>query len=311
MRKITKTEAFNFEQVASEKYRKQGRAVMDKNENLRNIKLVAVDMDGTALNDSKELSPLTVETLTGLMERGIRLCVSTGRSWPGVRKYVEQLKPNAPVITNNGAMIIEPSSGTVVRSCVLVEQDARNIFKMAGDRSTSVLIWSNNVLYCNRIDERTTDYGHRYGGMDPAPLSQIEGCVSDEEAFETLFAKGITKILWYDNEKNANIWGRELQNHPFESVTVNTSEPCFIEFYNRQISKGKMLEYVCSQFDIGIEETVAAGDGENDISMLDIAGYAVVPKSASEHVKAHADEITESNNDDGIAQFLQRTLIND
>ena len=312
-----------------------------------NIRLIAVDMDGTTLNDAKEISAATQTVLAQSMDRGIRLVISTGRSWPGVRRYVELIRPNAPVITNNGAMIIDPENGQIIKQCLLEPEDARAVYRLAKERNVSFVIWADNVLYCNRVDERTLDYGRRFGGMEPrplgqkpSPLGQRPGTGSDltaqeraadinpepasesadeatgtpagpvtesgDEEFEYLCENGVTKLLWYDTPENAERWAEEIKDYPFKNVTINTSEGGFLEFFNCNVSKGRMLEYVADMLNISIAESVAVGDGENDIPMLRAAGYAAVPENAGDKIKAYADEIISSNNDEGVARFLSQ-----
>ena len=265
-----------------------------KETRLRDIRLLAVDLDGTALDDDKKLSPETLDAFGKLMENGIYLCISSGRCWPGISKYAQQVRPNAPVISCNGALLLSPS-GEVLQKTVLDEEDALRILSLAEERDTSVVIWLGNTLYANRLNDRTLDYGRRYGG-GIVPVIGVD--------HERMAREGIQKILWYDTVEKARVWSGECRDWPLKNVNIFTSEPGFIEFFSKDVSKGSMLMTVCDRLNVPGDSCCAVGDGENDIPMLQAAAFSAAMGNAADEVKRFADMVLLSNNENGVAKLI-------
>lgn len=262
------------------------------------IKLLAVDLDGTLLNDNKEISVRNIEILKAAMSKGIRLCITTGRAWPGSKRYAEVLKPNAVVINSNGAMMTEPATEKILFDKILQKEDAKKIFALGQERNISQIIWSQNILYGNRIDERLEDYGRRFAMMKPRLADDIDELLNHD----------ISKILWYDTAELTQRWQREIQQDDFKQTTICTSTPLFIEFYNSSVSKAKTLEKAAGLYGINMNEVLAIGDGGNDIPMLEAAGVSVAMGNASREVKEKSAFITLDNEHDGVAAAVEAIL---
>ena len=129
--------------------------------------------------------------------------------------------------------------------------------------------------------------------------------MEDEEA---LLDQGITKILWYDEVENVNQWQVELDEVEFGSVTYCTSQPIFLEFFNKMVSKAIAMEKIGEIYGIRREEMIAAGDGYNDLAMIEYAGLGVAMDNAVDDVKAAAQYITASNEEDGIAKVIEEFI---
>ncbi len=261
-------------------------------------KLIAADMDGTLLNNAGEITPRTVERIHQAMEAGVLFSISTGRPIQGVTKYDRVLNLNAPVITYNGAMIVEPRSGRILFEQGLLREDARRILELGNRRRTTMCIWSANRLYGNVLDDRIHDY-KKLSGVEPLLV----------EDYEKLLDQGITKILWYDDREKLVQWQQELRQEAFESVTYCTSKPVFLEFFNSRVSKARAMEFIGELCHISRQEMIAIGDGLNDLAMIEYAGLGVAMDNAHPTVKAAAGYVTASNEDDGVAQALEALVL--
>lgn len=266
-------------------------------------RMVAIDLDGTLLTDDKRVSEGNLAELRRVIAQGVHVIISTGRAWPGAKPFVRMLGLTLPVITSNGAMIVDSGSEEIMFKKDLSPEAAKIILEGGRARMTSQIIWSANRLYGLPLDERLADYGKRFGLMEPKPMPPIE----------TLFDIGVSKILWYDAPEHIAAWVSEAQQGILfdkmpENVTICKSLPVYAEFFRGDVSKAKALEAVASMFGVPMEETIAIGDADNDLPMLTAAGTGVVMGNAEESVKAAADFVTRDNEHDGVAYALSQLI---
>jgi len=258
--------------------------------------LVAVDMDGTLLNEKKQITEHTRSTIKKATDSGINVCLSTGRPLCGVRKFLEQLSLDSPVITCNGAAVIDPVGKIMIYSRLLQPEAAQKIWQQGLSYNTSMCIWAGDELFVNRFDERIDDYKR---------LSEVEPQLVRD--FDELAQKGISKILWYDKAKNIDFFRQELdKKSSLYHVKYVTSDPRFLEFTDEHVSKGEALKRLGEYLGVPRENIMAIGDGENDLTMLEYAGLGVAMANASESIRERCRYITESNINDGAAKAIER-----
>lgn len=260
-------------------------------------KLVAADMDGTLLNSNEEITPVTLQAIERAVKSGVIFSISTGRPIQGVEIYSHLLNLNAPFITYNGAMIVVLGTGEILFQQDLDKEDARQILKLGKKYNTTMCVWSENQLYGNILNNKIYDY-RSMSGVEPK-------LIEDEEL---LLDQGITKILWFDEEEAINRWQKELACEPFENVTFCTSKPVYLEFFNKQVSKAHALEKIGQLYNIRREEMIAVGDGFNDLSMLEYAGMGVAMGNAPEEIKEKAAYVTAANDEDGVAEVINKFI---
>ncbi|MBR4813260.1 MAG: HAD family phosphatase [Lachnospiraceae bacterium] len=267
------------------------------------IRMLAVDLDGTLLTDDKRISDTNREALTRITAEGVRVILSTGRAWPGAKGFAAELGLGLPVITSNGAMIVDSATEEILYQRDMETEAAFFVIEEGVRRGTSQIIWSRNRLYGLPVNERLQDYGRRFGRMtpQPAPLAMLE-------------EDGISKVLWYDTEENIAQWEKELapredrSTERFPNTKVVTSTPTFLEFFHRGVSKATAIATVAAMYGIAKEEIAAIGDADNDLPMLAEAGLAIAMGNGTERVKAAADRITLDNEHDGVAYAVEHFL---
>ncbi len=258
-------------------------------------RLVAIDMDGTLLDERKCITGRTLAAVKRAGERGVFVCLSTGRPLCGVDSYMEQLQLSTPTITCNGAVVIDPDSGRIIHSQFLQPQAAREIWQRGTEYGTTMCVWVGDKLYVNRFDERTEDY-KKLSGVQPEIV----------DTFESLANKGISKILWYDNIERIRLYKAELKDRMNQPVRYVTSDPRFLEFTDENVSKASALKCLGEHLGIPREQIMAIGDGENDLPMLEYAGLSVAMGNASEYIRSRCDYVTDTNVNDGAAKAIER-----
>jgi len=262
-------------------------------------KLIAADMDGTLLDSNKTISQKNLTAIRQALELGVIFTISTGRPVQGVQRYQETLQLETPIITYNGGVIVTPCGSEVLYQRNMEPESAAAVIRHGQDFDASMCIWADNKLYILREDERTIQYAKSAGGA-----IRIQG-----DEIKEVIRRGIAKILWYDEPSKIEAFQETLRRTPLRNVVYCTSTPSFLEFVDHHVSKGQGLQFLGEHHGISAAEMIAIGDGMNDLTMLEYAGLGVAMENAPEAVKAAADVITASNEDDGVAQVIERFIL--
>ncbi len=260
-------------------------------------RLLALDMDGTLLNSRGEVSHRNRKAIGAALDAGIHVTISTGRSLTGALWCAEELGLTCPLMIYNGGMLAD-RAGNVLYSKELLPADALLAMEEGVKRGVTLCIWSKGKLYGHPLNERTADYV-RFAGMEPLPV----------ESLEALAEQGVTKVLWYGTKEEIPAFWEEMEKAPFENVHTSPSQPMFLEFFHGEVSKAAALERLGALLNIQREEMIAMGDGANDLELLAYAGLGVAMGNASSLVKKQADAVTVTNDNDGVAEVIEKYLL--
>lgn len=261
-------------------------------------KLLALDIDGTLLNSERKLTARTESAIKQAIRSGVMVTLCTGRPIQGVRKYIDALGLTAPIITYNGAEIVDPVENKTLFCERLGYADALKIIEMGKKEGFTMCIWSEGALYGLPLDDLVRDY---------QKISGVEALEANDP--EALAIQGITKIIWYSTPERVSEWMLKLKDEEFESVNFSTSNPAFLELFSGKVSKRIAMQRLAEALSVSAEQTVAVGDGLNDIPMLEFAGLGIAMGNASSEVKAIADEVVGDNDSDGVATAIERFIL--
>ena len=263
-------------------------------------KLLALDIDGTLLGSDGKIPVRNKQAIAKALRSGVHVAISTGRSFSGARWCAEELNLRAPVISYNGAMICDPVTADALFSVELSARDARMAIELGLANGTTLIIWSKGELYGYPMNERVADYVN-YAGIEP----------KEAVDFDYLCKRGVTKVLWYDDASRVPALWAKMKTQPFDNVTVCPSNPKFLEFFSGDVSKAVALGKLCELLNVSPAETVAVGDGANDMEMLSFAGLGVAMGNASDAVKACADALVCTNDEGGVAEVIETYFLTD
>ena len=262
-------------------------------------KLIAVDMDGTLLNDNGQITPETIAAINLAVSKKVIFTICTGRPIQGVDKYSKLLQLKAPIITYNGSMIVQSDTKEVLFSQTLTYSDAIKILNAGNKMGATMCVWAHNKLYCNVFNDRV-DFYKSISDVTPTLIAD----------YDALAQSGITKILWSDDAEVIADMQQQLKQVAFENVTYCTSRPIFLEFFNGDVSKACAMQTIGQIYGIKREEMIAIGDGYNDLSMIEYAGLGVAMANAPDGVKQKSAYVTENtNNDGGVAEVIQKFIL--
>ena len=261
-------------------------------------KLMAVDIDGTLLDSNGNLTNETIKAIRLGVEKGLIFTICTGRSIQGVKKLNDMIGLDLPYITYNGAMVVKGKSREILHEQKMSYSDAKTVYELGEKNNTTIVVWNDNKLYVNKMNEMVFKYGE----------------INDTKAIlihniDEVVKNGATKILWYDEARVIEKFEKEVGKYLGCSINYHTSRPIFLEFVDVNASKAIALERLRAYFGIKQSEIIAVGDGANDISMIEYAGLGIAMDNASQVVKQKADYITLSNDEDGVAHVIYKFIL--
>ncbi|MBB5323156.1 hypothetical protein HNQ34_000233 [Anoxybacillus tepidamans] len=280
--------------------------------------LIALDMDGTLLNSSGQISQRNKEAIVEAQEAGHVVAIATGRAYKDAYELLAKAGIACPVIGLNGAMITL-IDGTVISDIPLNKQALIPILQWVREQPDLYCeIYTNEAVYVglhNRehLEALANDVSEQHRDLKRIVEKQFQQArvtyvqnLSDVWNNESLvFYKVLVFSLNPSRLKDASV-----KFEAFSELTVTSSHPNNIEVNHQQATKGKAVKKLASYYGIDLADTIVVGDSHNDLSMFAVAGYRIAMGNASNEVKKQADFITVTNDEDGVAGVLEELVRN-
>ena len=273
----------------------------------RRFDLVILDVDGTLLDSTGELRPRVVRAVRRVLESGCQVTLATGRRFRGTRPLAESLGLTFPLILHGGALIVAPDSGTILRANHLPQPAAGRAIRALTQAGRQPIIYGNGFgaehVYVGPA-ERDDAYVRRYlrvaesvTRLDDAALTRVRdplgiGVMGESDDLETA--------------------ARLVQRIPGcrSFVTALQRLNChLLEVVNASCSKAAAVEWLCREYQIDRAAVLAIGDHMNDLEMIQVAGFGVAMGDAPPRVRAAADALTGTADEDGVAGALERYVL--
>jgi len=237
-------------------------------------KLIALDMDGTVLDESSRITEENRKWIHRAIEHGVTVMFATGRGLQSVQPYVQELGLVSPMVTVNGSEVWEAPG--MLRT--------RHIMDPARIREMADLAVKLNTWY----------WGYA-----------VEGLFTKDRWVQDLASVEWLKFGFY--MEDADIL-RQIQSELDAAgrYELTNSHPFNIEVNPRGVSKESGLREVCEMLGITMDEVIAMGDSRNDLAMIRSAGLGIAMGNAQEDVKAAADYVTALNTEDGVARAIRK-----
>lgn len=264
---------------------------------LKHIKCVISDLDGTLLNDEKQLDSEIIPVIQQLKEKGILFTIASGRNMHIVKDLIEKMNIQIPYICNNGAEIYNKYS--CIYQQYINNDDHNNVIAMLIQEKISFLAYTQEALYCFRETVELINFAKRLNGC-----CKILYINSKEEV------KGIiSKIVCIPNSDKEGEALISRINTMSKTLFCTQSENEVYTITSNKATKGEALKVLLSTLNISEKNIVVFGDNYNDLSMFEVAHYSVAMENASIDVKNKANFITISNEENGVSYFLKKHLL--
>lgn len=265
-------------------------------------KAIFIDIDGTLRNSKRQLTDKTREIVKKVTEKGILVILCSGRPRKHAENVSRQANASKYIITSNGSGIYDYEDNKTISINCMDKQECIELYKIAESISAKIMMNGESGRVVNRI----TDFDGTEKQLDQTieeyvENNNIEQCVITDRDFQKI--KKIKPLI----EKLKKV---EIKNQ-HKSLTDETTPKegnIYYDIADIQSNKGNAIIKLCKLLNIDLKDTVAIGDEYNDLSMFQIVGYSVAMGNANEKIKAQVNEVTLSNDEDGVAVFLEKLL---
>jgi Cof subfamily protein (haloacid dehalogenase superfamily) len=261
----------------------------------RSVRAVAMDLDGTVLDETFQPSARTTAAIASAEAAGIACLVATGRMFVSARRIAAQLGIRRPLVCYQGALVADPVSGEVLVHRPIEAPLAREILRaMPTEHARHSNLYIDDELYVWEENEATRRYS-QVSGVE----MHIVGPLAD------WIERPTTKIVTVGRPDEMDVLRDALQPLFGSRAFIAKSLPYFLEFAAPGVSKASGLALLADLLGFSPEQAVAVGDAENDREMLDWAGCGLAVANASDLLKGEAEAVIPSVHDDGVAQLLE------
>lgn len=268
------------------------------------IKLLALDMDGTLLNDQKELTAPQIEAIHAAVEAGVKLVLCTGRMLTGVKPYFEQLGLAAEeeyVIVNNGCSTHKTNDWSLVDCAELSPQEIAYLAPFAQDTELQLTLFDEDHYFV--VEEEANEFVEEDATVvfvEPTTISLQEATSGKHRIFQAMFVGPESAADDFEAKHS-----KELSQR-FNGVR---SQKTIFEILPPGISKASALQKLADKLGIDTQDIMAIGDGNNDIEMLELVGLSIAMGNANDHVKSFAKDTTACNNCNGVAKAIHKWIL--
>ena len=259
---------------------------------------IALDLDGTLTNHDKVVTPKTHEALLQAEAEGVVIILASGRPTYGIEPVAECLeldKRGGYILSYNGGNIVNAKTGEKLFAQFLPDEVIPILYRYAKEKNHALLGYAGNEIITEMPDDQYVKEESRINEMNIRKV---------ENLFEALEPHP-TKLLMTGDPADMLKAENELSEILGDRMDIFRSAPFFLELVPKGIDKAKSLLRLLSKINLTPADMIAFGDGYNDLSMLKLAGMGVAMQNAAPEVRAEADYITLSNEEDGVAAALE------
>lgn len=264
------------------------------------IKLLALDLDDTLLNKSNLISPRCREAIRKAVAKGVLVTIATGRMYASAVPFARQLGLDIPIITYTGALIKSGLSDEVLFTRSFEPATAAELLELFRARGWYIQVYQGDKLYVEEYNEKSQTY-EALTGIKPIPAGpELYRLVNHVYKMMAIAEPGAMKEI-------AQVVHSVFQGRVFAPL----SRPRYLEMVHPDVNKGAAIDFLARRLGIKQSEVMAVGDSNNDVDMLKYAGLGVAMGNAMPGVKAIADAITLTNDEDGVAEAIHKYILNE
>ena len=285
-------------------------------------KLVAIDLDGTMLNSYGEVTENTKKIIKQAIDKGINIVIASGRPIDSIKTIAEEINAKKYFISGNGALIYDMQKDEIIYDKFMKKEKVLEIIKICEENSISYNVYTDKTILATTLKYNVLYYYKENLKKEENKKTNISIVQNMYEYVKNMKEEKILKMTICDD--NQSIFNSIIKkigaideievldvSHMSRKVIKQGTEYIPIEYYNTEISsenldKWNAIEYLIEKLNIKRDEIIAIGDNINDKKMIENAGLGIAMKGSTPVVTEIADEITDTNNDDGVAKVIQK-----
>ena len=266
-------------------------------------KMIALDLDGTLTNSQKRVSERNKEALKKAAELGVHIVLASGRPLVGIRPVAEMVglkEIGGYMLAYNGAHIVDGVTGETIMENFIPEEYYRDIAKY-GSMYEDVTIVTYNHEGAITLDDMNS-YALLEAKINKVALQKVPDLCKALDG-------PVCKFLFVGEHSHLREIEKLIKEKYGDKLNVFFSETYFLEIVPPRIEKAASLKKLMEKFGIDRTELIACGDGMNDITMIDYAGLGVAMENAQDALRSRADYITDTNDNDGVAEVIEKFIL--
>lgn len=263
-------------------------------------KILAVDIDGTLVDSKKVLRPKTKDALIRAQEMGHVVVIVTGRNPHGAKHYAKQLefdRYGSLLAGYNGAYVENFKTGEVLVDHKIPQDLLESYLDLSKKFDSYHIIYKEDKIHTNVKDKEFTKLTAKINRM---------GHVYDPKLLDKIDFKSNDIVLGHEDPSVLDKAENALRDKFDQDLNIVRSTPYYLEAMPKGINKGSGIIEIGDYYNLGIKDIIAFGDELNDLEMIKEAGTGVAMANANPLIKDLADYITLSNDQDGIAHYLEK-----
>lgn len=260
-------------------------------------KMIVLDLDGTLTNSKKEITPMTFDALMQAQAQGVKVVLASGRPTYGIMPLAKQLhlaEHDGYILAYNGGKIISCASGSTIFNQELDPELVPTLCREAKNAGMEILTYQGEGIAATKKDD---EYVQHEAFINKMPVVEYDDFINQVEY-------PVNKCLIVGDPTPLHELELRLAKMMQGRMLVYRSADFFLECVPMDIEKSRSIDRLISSLGITRDEVIAVGDGYNDMGMIEYAGLGVAMANASDEVKAAADFITLSNEEDGVAHVV-------
>ena len=262
------------------------------------IRLIAIDMDDTLLNETQQVTERTREAIRRAIDAGVAVTIATGRMFRSALPFAQELGINLPLILYNGAMIREIHTGKTIFHRPIGTDLAQELADLFRQRDWYLQKYVDDRLYVPKLDANAKFY---------ADYARVEAIPLGKKFFEMTEAP--TKMLSMGDTAELNVIRTEVMARYGDRLYLASSKKRYLEMVDIRVNKGEAVAFLAESLGIAKTEVMAIGDSMNDVDMIEYAGCGVAMGNANATVRAAANFVTASNSEDGVAEAIEKFVL--
>lgn len=267
---------------------------------MSNFKMVCLDIDGTLLNSNHKISKKTKDIIKIVAnEKQIPVILVSARMPKGIMYLQKELEIKQPIICYSGALVLD-KDGKIISKEVINASSFEEIYKFVHNLNIHISVYKDDEWYVEDMDEWAKQEGE---------ITKITPIVIDFSKLIKSWKEegaGPNKVLCMANPNEINILKENIKG---DNLNIYPSKPTYLEIMPIKASKTSAINFLQKKFDIEKSDIISMGDNYNDIDMIEYAGLGIAMGNAPDDVKKHANEVTLTNDEDGVAEAIKKYVL--
>lgn len=263
-------------------------------------KLIAIDLDGTLIDHRLTVTPRVKHAIAAAQAQGVTVTLASGRMFRAMVPYARELDIAVPLICYQGGLVRHPVTEETTFHLPVPPDLAREVVALARAREIQVNAFADDRLHVENLTPEAEVY-KRIARVEATVVPDLAAFLADNPS---------TKLVLVNlEESKTDSLVAELSAHFGNRLGITKSHPYYTEAIHPDVSKGRALTQLADELGIPMAQVVGIGDNLNDLSLVETAGFGVAMADGDPRVRAAADFVTTSYEEDGVAVAIEEHVL--